>query len=111
MRLIQTKLVSSGQIKTQERLCRYITNGRVPINAAGQVELKLKTPWRESTTHQVMSPLEFLQRLAALGGAGAPAAITSNLVPRLAGPYAQAASESGAPATRGSCSESAIAGG
>ena len=33
---------------------------------AGQVELKLKTPWRDGTTHLVMSPLEFMQRLAAL---------------------------------------------
>jgi hypothetical protein len=35
-----------------ERLCRYITrhalaNDRVKINAKGQVELKLKTPWRD----------------------------------------------------------------
>jgi Putative transposase len=61
----------AGQRKTLERLCRYITrpalaNDRVQINAAGQVELKLKTPWRDGTTHQVMSPLEFMQRLAAL---------------------------------------------
>ena len=28
--------------------------------------LKLKTPWRDGTTHLVMSPLEFKQRLAAL---------------------------------------------
>jgi len=28
--------------------------------------LKLKTPWRDGTTHLVMSPLEFMQRLAAL---------------------------------------------
>jgi hypothetical protein len=34
--------------------------------AAGQVVLKLKTPWRDGTTHLVMSPLEFMQRLAAL---------------------------------------------
>jgi Putative transposase len=52
-------------------LCRYIThpalaNDRVKINAKGQVELKLKTPWRDGTTHHVMSPLEFMQRLAAL---------------------------------------------
>jgi hypothetical protein len=39
---------------------------RVQLNAAGQVELKLKTPWRDGTTHLVMSPLEFMQRLAAL---------------------------------------------
>ena len=34
-----------------EQSCRYITrpahsDERVPVNAAGQVELKLKTPWR-----------------------------------------------------------------
>ena len=37
---------------------------RVQTNAAGQV-LKLKKPWRDGTTHLVMSPLEFMQRLAA----------------------------------------------
>ena len=36
------------------------------LNAAGQVEWKLKTPWRDGTMHLVMSPLEFMQRLAAL---------------------------------------------
>ncbi|NDH53127.1 MAG: hypothetical protein EBY24_14290, partial [Betaproteobacteria bacterium] len=54
-----------------EQLCRYITrpalaNDRVQCNAAGQVVLKLKTAWRDGTTHLVMSPLEFMQRLAAL---------------------------------------------
>ena len=54
-----------------EQLCRYITrpalaNERVQCNAAGQVVLKLKTAWRDGTTHIVMSPLEFMQRLAAL---------------------------------------------
>jgi len=39
---------------------------RVQLNAAGQVELKLKTPWRDGTTHLVMSPLEFMQWLAVL---------------------------------------------
>jgi hypothetical protein len=33
----------------------------VQTNAAGQVVLKLKTPWRDGTTHLVMSPLEFMQ--------------------------------------------------
>ena len=45
-----------------EQLCRYIThpalsNERVQTNAAGQVVLKLKTPWRDDTTHMVMSPM------------------------------------------------------
>jgi Putative transposase len=54
-----------------ERLCRYITrpalaNERVRCNGTGQVVLTLKTAWRDGTTHLVMSPLEFMQRLAAL---------------------------------------------
>ena len=54
-----------------EHLCRYITrpalaNERLALNRAGQVVLTLKTPYRDGTTHIVMSPLEFLQRLAAL---------------------------------------------
>ena len=57
--------------RSLEQLCRYITrpalaNERVQCNAAGQVVLKLKTPWHDGTTHLVMSPLEFMQRLAAL---------------------------------------------
>lgn len=36
------------------------------LNTAGQVEPKLKTPSRDGTTHLVMCPLEFMQRLAAL---------------------------------------------
>jgi len=38
----------------------------VQTNAAGPVVLKLETPWRDGTTHLVMWPLEFMQRLAAL---------------------------------------------
>ena len=54
-----------------QQLCRYITrpelaNERVQTNAFGQVVLKLKTPWRDGATHLVMSPMEFMQRLAAL---------------------------------------------
>jgi Putative transposase len=62
---------ASHERKSLERLCRYITrpaiaNERVRCNAAGQVVLTLKTPWRDGTTHLVMSPLKFMQRLAAL---------------------------------------------
>jgi hypothetical protein len=35
-------------------------------DAAGRVVLKLKTSWRDWTAHLVMSPLELMQRLAAL---------------------------------------------
>ena len=53
-----------------ERLCRTITrpaiaNERLSRNAKGQVVLQLKSPYRDGTTHIVMQPLEFMQRLAA----------------------------------------------
>jgi hypothetical protein len=59
------------QRKQLERLCRYITrpaiaNERLQRNSAGQVVLQLKSPWRDGTTHIVMSPAQFMQRLAAL---------------------------------------------
>lgn len=38
-----------------------LSDERVQLNAAGQVGLRLKTPWCDGTTH-----LEFMQRLAAL---------------------------------------------
>jgi hypothetical protein len=54
-----------------EQLCSYIAhqalaNERVQCNAAGQVVLKLTTPWHHGTSHLAMSPPEFRQRLAAL---------------------------------------------
>jgi hypothetical protein len=63
--------VEAHDPKRLDQLCRYITrpalsDERVQVNAAGQVELKLKTPWRDGTTHLVMTPLVFMQRLAAL---------------------------------------------
>jgi hypothetical protein len=90
--------VEAHDRKRLEQFCRHITrpalsDERVQLNAAGQVELKLKTPWRDGTTHLVLrrgtnspvdclcqprgpssararparlTPLEFMQRLAAL---------------------------------------------
>jgi len=54
-----------------EQLCRYITrpalgHKRLRRTPAGDVVLQLKTPYRDGTTHLVMTPLEFLERLAAL---------------------------------------------
>jgi hypothetical protein len=44
-----------------EQLCRY--DARATLSS---VVLMLKTPWRDGTTYLVMSPLEFMRRLAAL---------------------------------------------
>ena len=59
------------QRKELERLCRYITrpaiaNERLKQDGAGNVVLQLKSAWRDGTTHIRMSPLEFMQRPAAL---------------------------------------------
>ncbi|MCW5581627.1 MAG: transposase, partial [Luteimonas sp.] len=70
-RLHAAARVEAHDRKRREQLCRCITRPalsgeRVQLNAAGQVELELKTPWRDGTTHLVISPLEFMQGLAAL---------------------------------------------
>src|SRR5262245_42889677 len=54
-----------------EFFTRYITrpaiaNERLKRNRAGQVVLQLKSPYKDGTTHIVMKPLEFMERLAAL---------------------------------------------
>jgi hypothetical protein len=61
----------ADQRKELEHLCRYITrpaiaNERLKRNRAGDVVLQLKSAFKDGTTHVVMSPLEFMQRLAAL---------------------------------------------
>ena len=43
-----------------------IANERLKRNRAGQLVLQLKSAYRDGTTHIVMSPLQFMQRLAAL---------------------------------------------
>jgi hypothetical protein len=63
--------VESHDRKPLEQLCRYITrpalsDEQVQLDAAGRLELKLKTPWRDGTTHLVMTPLVFMQRVAVL---------------------------------------------
>ena len=61
----------SDRYRPTFQLCRYITrpaiaNERLKLNDAGDVVLQLKSPYQDGTTHIVMSPLEFMQRLAAL---------------------------------------------
>jgi hypothetical protein len=66
----------ADQRKELEQLCRYITrpaiaNERLKRNRAGQVVLQLKSPYKDGTTHIVMEPLEFMERLAARAQFGA----------------------------------------
>ena len=41
-----------------------LSDERVQFDPAAQVELKLKTPWKDGTTQLVMRPLDFAQQLA-----------------------------------------------
>ena len=51
----------------RRHLCAAQRHSEPPVKAAaGKVVLKLKTPWRDGTTHLVMPPPEFMQRLASL---------------------------------------------
>src|SRR5262249_12818007 len=59
----------ADQRRELEHLCRYITrpaiaNERLQRNRTGQVVLQLKSPYKDGTTHIVMEPLEFMERLA-----------------------------------------------
>jgi hypothetical protein len=54
-----------------ERLCRYVSRPavaeeRLALTERGDVRLKLKTAYRDGTTHLILEPLDLLARLAAL---------------------------------------------
>ena len=57
--------------KNSNAKCRYVTrpaiaNERLKRNRAGQLVLQLNSAYCDGTTHIVMSPLQFMQRLPAL---------------------------------------------
>jgi len=61
----------SNQRKKLEHLCRYvarpaISEQRLSLAGNGNVIVALKTPYDDGTSHVVLSPLEFMGRLAAL---------------------------------------------
>jgi hypothetical protein len=54
-----------------ERLCRYllrppVAEDRLSFGSDGSVFVRLKTPWRDGTSHIALQPLELLEKLAAL---------------------------------------------
>jgi len=63
--------VEADQREKLERLARYVSRPpvsveRLALTAQGQVRYRLKTPYRDGTTHIVLEPLDFIARLAAL---------------------------------------------
>lgn len=54
-----------------ERLCRYVSRppvaeSRLSLTSNGDIRYRLKTPYRDGTTHVIFQPLDFIARLAAL---------------------------------------------
>ena len=54
-----------------ERLCRYVIRpplaaGKLCVLDKETLSFSLKTPWSDGTTHLVLSPLELIEKLAAL---------------------------------------------
>ncbi len=63
--------VPAGDRRRLERLCRYVARPPLAIDrleamADGRLAYRLKTPWRDGTTHVVMERHELLERLAPL---------------------------------------------
>ena len=63
--------VEAEQREKLERLTRCVSRPpvsveRLDLTAQGQVRYRLKTPYRDGTTHIVLEPLDFIARLAAL---------------------------------------------
>ncbi len=63
--------VEADQRAQLERLARYVSRPpvsieRLALTAQGQVRYRLKTPYRDGTTHIVLEPVDFMARLAAL---------------------------------------------
>jgi len=61
----------SNQRKKLERLCRYVTRPaiaeqRLSLAGNGNVVVALKTPYDDGTSHVVLTPMEFMGRLATL---------------------------------------------
>ena len=62
---------SAHERKKLERLCRYISRPavserRLALTSSGNIRYRLKTPYRDGTTHVIFEPLDFLAKLAAL---------------------------------------------
>lgn len=67
----QLQALLAAMIARLMRLCRYVTrpafaDDQLSWVAAARVTFELKTPWRAGTTHLEMTPIDFMERLAAL---------------------------------------------
>ena len=63
---IPLRLLFAAQPQLLAPLLQVVANERLKRNRVNQVVLQLKSPYKDGTTHVVMSPMEFMERLAAL---------------------------------------------
>ena len=64
-------LVRRGQRAQLEKLCRYVTRPaicleRLEVRSDGRISWSLRKPWRDGTKAFVMTPYQFIARLAAI---------------------------------------------
>ena len=64
-------LVQRGQRGQLEKLCRYVTRPaiclkRLEVRSDGKISWSLRKPWRDGTKAFLMTPYQFIARLAAL---------------------------------------------
>jgi hypothetical protein len=62
---------SPAETDILQRLTRYIARpalaeSRLSLTAQGDLRYRIKSPWRDGTTHLILQPLDFLARLASL---------------------------------------------
>ena len=63
--------IKAGDRNGKEKLCRYVNRPalclkRLEVRSDGQISWSLRNPWRDGTKAFVMTPYEFLARLAAI---------------------------------------------
>jgi len=63
--------ISAGDKAGLERLCKYVSrpplaHGSLQRLSEDEYGFKLKTPWSDGTTHIILSPMELIEKLAAL---------------------------------------------
>jgi Putative transposase len=63
--------IAAGDKTGLEILCRYVTRpplaaGRLSRVSDDLLSFKLKTPWSDGTTHLLLSPMELIEKIAAL---------------------------------------------
>ena len=63
--------ISANDKDNLERLCNYVSRPPLARGSLAQISddeysFKLKTPWSDGTTHLILSPMELIEKLAAL---------------------------------------------